>query len=182
MPAQLVPTPPTEIDHKLHRIVLGAASQDSASLKDLARTLETEKWPEFSYERDGKTRYTSVSTIAKYVSYARALNLLNDQIKPLGPSASYSGLAAFQGWLADKVITYLANNNCSITAIRQAMQNLLTEVPARLTTPDNVHDKIKTTISREIFKNCIKVVHLLRPRTLRLGSPRLIISSEVLKQ
>ena len=75
-----IPTAANDIDRKLHRILLESNSAVFTDMSALARTVERERYPEFSYLRGGKKEFSSAETIHKYVSFAKSVGLLDGNL------------------------------------------------------------------------------------------------------
>lgn len=176
----IVDTAENELDRKLHRIVLQAAGGTYASLLDLARSLHELDCVDFSYTRNNEVRYAGISTIKKYASFARALNLLDDHLKPAQEPGVYTSLANFQNWLGNKVMQYLNDNSCSIAKIKDAIRSLLhSPDKSTLPTPDHLLEQLGSPISRELFQYSLRILSIFRSGLLELRSRRLVLSKEV---
>ena len=166
------------IDHKLFRVVREAARREPRDLAELARRIAGGSFVEFSYQRDGERHHAGWRTVRRYAGLARKLELLDAALEPAG---SFADLAGFRSWLGDRTMRYMQRNRMSATAIRGAVQQLLSETPPRLPAPDHVHRKLDRPVPRQTFLSCLKIVALLRPGVLVLKTRRLVIAGGVVK-
>jgi hypothetical protein len=178
----MAPTPQTAIDRKLHCIMLKSTSGAFAGPGELARSVQGDKNVEFSYARKGEIFYSGASTVQKYIRFAQAIAILDEDLKPTQKEAVFKPLNSFQNWLGSRVIQYLNTNGCSADQIKDAIRGLLQEETPRLPTPDNVFEKVQRPVSRENFMTSIKLVSLLRPKVFDLaGSRRIIHNDQIFK-
>lgn len=176
-----ISTAVNEIDRKLHRIVLDT-DRELTTMMALARSLEEEKYDEFSYTRDEKTEYSSANTIHTYVSYARTIGLLNGNLEPTQPKSDVRSLENFQQWLSDTVVQFLSENNSSLPQIRDAMLAALGKIPRILPTLESVHARLTNPPPPLVFRFSLKIVTLLRPNALQLRSRRVILIAGILEE
>lgn len=170
-----ISTAPNEVDRKLHRIVLDSNPAQLTNMAALARFIEEEKHIEFSYSRAGKTEFSSANTIKTYVSYARAIGLLDGDLAPTQLKKDIRSLENFQQWLSNAVVQYLTDNNSAIPQIATVIQASLQNVPYTLPTPQNVYEWLKSPPPAPTFKLSLKIISLLRSSTLQVRSRRVIL-------
>jgi len=178
----LVPTPPTELDHKLHLVVREAAKRRYDSNAALATTIAELEAEAFSFMRRGEIEYCSPGTIAQYISFSRAISLLGDDLRPVKDRSFFSSLEKFQGWLGNKVLTYLGDARCSPEKIRDAVSDLLRQNPPQLPTPANVREKLGRPLTKKSFRYSLQIISLLRPHVLRIRSRQVVLHKSVLRE
>jgi hypothetical protein len=176
-----IPTGPTEIDRKLHRVVLEANPGQFTNLIALARSIEQSRFPEFSYRRSDKTEYTNADTIASYVAFAREIGLLDENLGPTRPKGDVRALASFQQWLSDRVAQYLSDRGSSPGQIGNAVRRLLNANPAELPSQENIRARLSNPPSPTDFRVCLKIMALLRPKVLEVVSRRVVLVPGVFK-
>jgi hypothetical protein len=170
-----IPTAPTEIDRKLHRVILSTNSTLFTDMTALARSIEEGHHAEFSYSRAGRTEFSSAQTITKYVSYAKTVGLLDGNLAATKLKKDVRSLEEFQQWVSDIVVQYLIDNQCAIDQIRDAAVALLQEFPSKLPTPANVLRRLQSPLRFEVFRLSLRVVSQLRPDALEVRSRRIIL-------
>lgn len=159
-----IQTPLTAIDRKLHKVVLDSDSSFS-SMMELATAVRKEKYREFSYLRDGKIEYSSPGAIQSYVSYARAINLLDGELASARPKQDIRGLESFQQWLGNSVLEYLASKGCDPSKIGDAIQRLLSLSPPELPTQEKVRSQFSDPPSALFFRFSLKTGGLTEARS-----------------
>src|SRR5882672_1840947 len=105
-------------------------------MMELATGIRKHAYLEFSYLREGKRRYSSADAIQSYVSYAKALGLLDENLDAARPKQDIRSLESFQQWLSNRVLDYLRAYNCDISQIESAVQSLLVSNPPVLPTQE----------------------------------------------
>jgi hypothetical protein len=180
MPA--VPTGPTEIDRKLHLIVLQSSPGQFRNLIALARSIGEGQYEEFSYQRADKTEYSNAGTIRSYVAFARQIGLLGDNLGPMRNKSDITDLESFQQWLSDRVAQYLIDVGCPPAAISETIVGLLASTPPLLPSQENVRARLRNPPSEFDFRLCLKIVARFRPSVLKLVSRRVILMPGVLKE
>jgi len=178
----VVTTGPTEIDRKLHRVVLQCDPEQFNSLIALARSISYAQYPEFSYQRSDQTEYTSAETIRSYVAFARQIGLLDNDLGSTRNKSDIRALERFQQWLGDRVSQYLIDVGCPPATTGGVVQRLLTSNPSLLPSQENVRTLLKNPPSQFDFRLCLKVVARLRPSVLKLVSRRVILMPGVFKE
>ena len=173
MPA--VPTGVSEIDRKLHRVIMESNPTEFTNMMGLARSMAKVKHREFSYTRARKTKYSSADTIQSYISYARTVGLLDGNLSPTRPKGDVRTLENFQQWLSDTVVQYLADNNSAITRVEDEIRGMLQGVTIELPTQDNVYSRLQNPPPRQVFQMSLRIISRLRPIALRVRSRRIIL-------
>lgn len=176
-----IPSASTAIDRKLHRIVL-ESSASFASMMELAGEIRKNQHREFSYLREGKRLYSSPGAIQSYVSYARALGLLDENLDAARPKAEVRSLESFQQWLSNSVLDYLRSRNCDIQQIEGAVQTLLTSNPPVLPTQERVRSQFSSPPSAMFFRFSLATLALLRPAVLQTKARKTILMPGVFEE
>lgn len=177
-----ISTPSTAIDRKLHRIVLDANPSNFANMMALANAIKREKYTEFTYSRGGKTEFSGAEAIQTYVSYARAIELLDSDLGSSRPKKDIRDLQSFQQWVGDAVLDYLDRRGCNIQQIGAVIQNLLRVPPYKLPTREKVRSQFKGAPSADFFRFSLKAVALLRPAVLQVKSRSVILMPGLLEE
>jgi hypothetical protein len=145
-------------------------------MSGLSRFVQDQEYIEFSYSRAGETQFAGAGTIYRYVSYAKAIGLLDDTLASGKSKRDIRAFGDFQEWLSDLVVQHLNDNNCSVERIREAARALLTaKFPAQLPTPINVRTFLKNPLPPEVFRISLQLVSLLRPNALQVKSRQVIL-------
>jgi len=174
-----ISTHSTAIDRKLHRVILDA-NVAFGSMMELAVAIQRKHYREFSYLREGKRRYSSAGAIQSYVSYARALGLLDENLDSSRKDAR--SLESFQQWLSNAVLDYLRSKNCDITQIQGAVQALLTSNPPLLPTQERVRSRFSDPPSATFFRFSLTAIALLRPAVLQAKARKTILMPGVFEE
>lgn len=180
MPA--IPTPPTAIDRKLHRVILDANGTEFSSMMELASAIRKEQYREFSYLREGKRMYSSAEAIQSYVSYARALGLLDENQNAARPKQDVRSLESFQQWLSNSVLDYLRSKGCDITQIEGAVQALLGSNPPLLPSQERVRSRFSNPPSAMFFRFSLTTLALLRSKVLQTKARKTIFMPGVFEE
>jgi hypothetical protein len=175
MTMSATPSKPNDIDRKLHRIILDSNASDFTDMMSLAKHIESQKPTEFSYFRDGRTRFSGAETIREYISYASAVGLLDPNLAPTRPKKDVRSLESFQQWLSDTVFQYLATKGCAITQIANKIPTLFSTSPYRLPTLGQVRSLFATPPSPRVFRHSLRIMALLRPNAIQVKSSRVIL-------
>lgn len=174
-------TQQTAIDRKLQRVVLD--SDDSyGTMMELAVAISEKEYKEFSYMRDKKKQYSSAEAIHTYVSYARAISLLNVDLGSMKAKPDIRSLESFQQWLSDSVLDYLNQKGCPIHEIEAKVQGLLRHTPPKLPTQEKVRSEFGNPISASFFRFSLTVIALLRPAVLQAKSRKTILMPGVFEE
>jgi hypothetical protein len=178
--APLANTSPTEVDRKLHRVVIRSGQVQASSQGVLAASVRDGDYAEFTYRRGDETLFSSADSIRFYVSFARTVGLLGEDFRPAEDKRKYSGLGNFQEWLGENVTEHLVSNGCSPDAINRAVEHLLKQTPATVPTPGSLRKELGNPLPDRVFRLCLKIESLLRPKVLELASRRLVLVPGVL--
>ncbi len=176
-----IPTPKTSVDRKLHRIVLNSDSNYFKTAISLARTIADQNLEEFSYQRNNKILFATPVSISKFISYAREIGLLNENLDSTQPKADVRSTENFQWWVKSQVMIYLEKNNSSLEDIKKATLTLMGDLPYFLPSVDKIHDGLKTSISKTSFRTSLKIISALNPMALKFSSRKLVIHPDVFK-
>jgi hypothetical protein len=161
---------------------MDANASVSGSMMELASAIRNEEYREFSYLREGKRKYSSAEAIQSYVSYARAINLLDENLEPTRPKQDVRSLESFQQWLSNSVLDYLRSKNCDIKQIEDALQSLLTSNPPTLPTQERVRSKFSSPPSAMFFRFSLATLALLRPAVLQTKARKTILMPGVFQE
>jgi hypothetical protein len=170
------------IDRKLHKVTQDANASAYGSMAELAGAISKEKYREFSYLRDGKRMYSSAGAIQSYVSYARAIGLLDENLDSARPKQDVRSLESFQQLLSSSVLDYLRNKNCDLIQIQSAMQALLTSNPPLLPTQERVRSRLSNPTSAMFFRFSLTTLALLRPAVLQTKARKTILMPGVFEE
>ncbi|HZD70174.1 MAG TPA: hypothetical protein VFA45_15145 [Actinomycetes bacterium] len=177
----LTATGPTEIDRKLHRIVLDASSGQFPNMISLSRSIGQSKPTEFSYRRLGRTEYSGAQAIAFYVAFAREIGLLDENLIPTRSKADVGTLKHFQPWLNDKVAEYLNGRGSSPDQLGDVVSRLLHHTPSKLPSQQNIRPMLENPPPSRFFQMSLRITALLRPRTLSVVTRRIVLVPGVLE-
>lgn len=180
MPA--VPSGPTEIDRKLHCVVLHSSAGQFNSLIALARSISNARRTEFSYQRDDKTEYAGAESIRSYVAFAREIGLLDKDLGPTRNISDITELENFQRWLSDQVAQYMDRVGCPPAKVSEKIKLLLGRSPSVIPSQENVRSLFEDPPSQFDFRMCLKVTARFRPSVLKLASRRIILMPGVLRE
>jgi len=170
-----IATGPTEVDRKLHLVVLEASPGRFTSLIGLARSIEQSKLAEFSYRRSDRTEFANAETIRVYVAFAREIGILDENLGPTRPKAQVRSLDNFQAWLSDLVGRYLDDHGSSQQQIADAVRHLLSASPAELPSQEKVRVSLSSPLPPLDFRMCLRIMALLRPHFVGLVSRRVVL-------
>lgn len=174
-------TAPTAIDRKLHRVVLDSEPTQFNTLMAIAREVAANRYPEFSYVRNGETEYSGQGAIQGYVSYAHDLGLLDSDLAIARPKKDVRSLENFQQWLSDATLRYLTDTNASMEQIEQAIVELFRSQPFRIPTQTNIREKLNNPPSLRNFRFSLKIITLLRPGAIEIKSHRIVLMDKVVE-
>jgi hypothetical protein len=176
-----IATHQTAIDRKLQKIALDSG-ESYGNMMELAVTVAEKQYNEFSYMRNKKKQYSSAGAIHSYVSYARAIGLLNVDLGPTKPKQDIRGLESFQQWLGDSVLDYLTQNHCPIHDIEAKVQALLQHTPPKLPTQEKIRSQFSDPPSAVFFRFSLAAIALLRPAVLQAKSRKTILMPGVFEE
>jgi hypothetical protein len=172
-------TSQNEIDRKLMRVILQSSPGGFNSATALAKEIAAQKYIEFSYRRYGLTEYSTAQTIRSYVTFARHIGLLDENLTPTRNTDSIQDLESFQRWLGGKVAAYMEGSGCPLNGIKAKVIGLLTpnqptKKPPLLPTLENLRKSIKEPPPIRYFYMSLKIASLLRPNVLTLVTRRIV--------
>jgi hypothetical protein len=174
-------TPITSVDRKLHRVVLISEPDYFKNAISLAREIAGRQLTEFSYQRENKLKYATASSITRFVTYAREVGLLDENLACTQPKDDVRSVDNFQWWLRNQVMNYLEAHHACLDHIKSATLVLLTDIPYSLPTPVRVHDALETSIPLSSFRLSLNVISSLSPKALLFSSRKLVIHPEIIK-
>jgi hypothetical protein len=154
---------PNEISDKIYVIVEEAKKTTHKNAVVFADTLAKKKLDEFSYVRGGRIQYCDLKTIRDYISFAKDVGALTEELK-IPSGVAYRSKVGFENWLGDVVLKYLDDNNLAISTLKSHALKLVSA--KTLPTTDKLFEEADADIASKHFRWSLTVIQNVKPLLL----------------